>query len=199
MPDLVSSLLYCSRCKRGVASDILNSGNWGTCYFCRAELYAVVFPALIKPVQNGSTGETLLSESEASCFYHPQKRAATTCEYCGRFLCSLCEIDWNGKFFCPPCIEAGKTKGRMKNLDNRRVLYDNFALSMAVLPVFFLFTIYFTFLTAPIALYISFRYWNAPSSIIPRTKIRFVLAILFASVQILGWMVGIYFLFRRWI
>jgi hypothetical protein len=157
-----------------------------------------VFPAIVKRIQSGTTGEIVQSESEASCFYHPQKRATSTCEYCGRFLCALCEIDWNGQHFCPPCIEAGKTKGRMKDLDNRRVLYDNFALSVAVLPILFVFTIYFTFITAPVALYLSLRYWNAPTSILGRTKIRFIFAIVLSTLQICGWILLVYFLFTRW-
>jgi hypothetical protein len=32
------------------------------------------------------------------------------------------------------------------------------------------------------------RYWKAPGSIIPRSKIRFVLAFLIAGLQIVGWL-----------
>jgi hypothetical protein len=38
------------------------------------------------------------------------------------------------------------------------------------------------------------RYWNAPRSIVHRTKIRLVLAIILATLQIVGWGVGIYFI-----
>jgi hypothetical protein len=36
-----------------------------------------------------------------------------------------------------------------------------------------------------------FRYWNAPGSIIPRSKIRFVLAFGLALLQIVGWILFI--------
>jgi hypothetical protein len=69
-------------------------------------------------------------------------------------------------------------------MENRRVLYDNIALSLAILPNILWFI---TFLTAPVVLYYVIRYWKAPSSIIPRTKIRFIFAASFALLQILGW------------
>jgi uncharacterized membrane protein len=36
-------------------------------------------------------------------------------------------------------------------------------------------------------LYIAFRHWNAPSSVVPRTRWRMVLAIILALLQIGGW------------
>ena len=87
------------------------------------------------------------------------------------------------------CIEAGKRKRRIRNLENERFLYDNMALLLAVLP---LFIFYITILTAPAALYLAIRHWSSPSSIIPRTKIRYVLAIVFSVLQIAGWSYGLY-------
>ena len=46
---------------------------------------------------------------------------------------------------------------------------------------------WFTIFTAPVVIYLTIRHWNSPSSIIPRTKIRFVLAFIIASLQIAGW------------
>ena len=92
-------------------------------------------------------------------FYHPEKKAVLTCNYCGRFLCALCDVDFAGQHLCPPCIESGKKKKKIKNLENHRVLYDDVALAVAVLP---LMLCYFVVLTAPISLFIAFRYWNAP-------------------------------------
>ena len=46
---------------------------------------------------------------------------------------------------------------------------------------------YFTLVTAPAALFVAIRYWNAPRSIVHRTKIRLVAAIVLALMQIAGW------------
>ena len=49
--------------------------------------------------------------------------------------CALCSIDFAGRHLCPACLESGKTKGKMADLENRRVLYDNIALAVSLLPL----------------------------------------------------------------
>ena len=134
----------------------------------------------------GKIGETILTDQEAGCFYHPNKKAVVACSNCGRFLCSLCDIDFGGQHVCSLCLAAGQKNRNFKNLENRRVLYDDLALALAIVPMI---GVYFTLLTAPITLYVAIRGWSAPSSIIPRTKFRFVLAIVIALSQIAGWVV----------
>ena len=60
-------------------------------------------------------------------------------------------------------------------------------MGLAVVPPLLLITIYFTFITAPAALFIAIRYWNTPMGAVPRSRWRAVLAIIFAGAQIAGW------------
>jgi len=153
-----------------------------------------VFPAFTRGLGPGKAGETL-TDDQASCFYHAQKKAVIPCDHCGRFLCALCDVEWGGKHLCPACLEAGKKKGKIVSLERHRLLYDSTALKIAVLPVI---TIWFTLVSAPIALYLAIRYWNSPMSLVRRTKIRFVLAMVISSLQILGWSTWfIYWVSRR--
>ena len=122
-------------------------------------------------------------DNEASCFFHPNKKAAVPCDICGRFLCSLCEIEFNGQHICSSCIESGKRKRKLTNLENRRVLHDNIALSLAIIPMIFVWPVIFT---APASIFISLRHWKSPASIIHRTKVRFIFAILLSSIQLTG-------------
>lgn len=133
-------------------------------------------------------------EGEAGCFYHPQKKAAVPCQGCGRFLCALCDCELNGQHFCPACLETGKQKGKIKNLENQRTLYGNIALALTIYPVILVFGIYFSFITAPIALYVALRYWNAPRSIVGGGRIRYVLALIVATLELGGWAAMIYFI-----
>jgi len=118
-----------------------------------------------------------LAEGDASCFYHPAKPAATVCDGCGRFLCALCDVELGGQHYCPPCLEAGRRKQTLTHLEPRRMLYDNIALALAVLPLLtcFLFPV-----TSPFAIATAIWGWRKPSSLLPRTKVRFILAILMA-------------------
>jgi hypothetical protein len=189
-----ASSLYCTKCNQELPLFLFRTDEFRPCPSCGSSIYVVIFPALLKDSSLSRPGQTLLLDTDASCFYHPQKKAEITCDYCGRFLCALCDVEMEGKHLCPPCIETGKQKGRIKTLENRRTLYDSIALSLAVLP---LLIFYFTLITAPITIYIAIRYWNAPKSILHRGKWRMILAIILASSQIVGWGMLGYFLISR--
>lgn len=153
-------------------------------------MWGDVFPALFRKQAFGISGETLLEDGEASCFYHPKKKAVIPCSACGRFLCALCDVEFNDQHLCPSCLETGKRKRKIKNLENQWTLYDSIALALAIFPMLFIFA---TILTAPMAIFMSIRYWNAPTSIIPRTKVRFIFAVIIAGLQMIGWLVFIYY------
>jgi hypothetical protein len=193
MPDSPVNVLFCTKCRQELPAYIFRTEHQRPCPACGASIQGILFPSFFDaPISR--PGQALLIDTDASCFYHPQKKAEVTCDYCGRFLCALCEVEIDGKKLCPPCIEAGKVKGRIKSLENRRVLYDSIALSLSIVP---LLIFYLTFVTAPIALYMAIRYWNKPTSILHRGKWRFVLAILFSCAEIVGWGAVGYYLITR--
>jgi len=181
----------CPGCRTPFGEWMFNRPDLSPCPACGIAVQVEIFPALFRPAARGRGGEAVMVEGEASCFYHPQKKAVVPCQGCGRFLCALCDCELHGEHFCPACLEVGRQKGRITRLENQRTLYDGIALSLALLP---LLIFYFTIVTAPIALYIAIRYWNAPRSIVHRTRIRLVVAIILATLQIIGWGVAGYFL-----
>lgn len=148
-----------------------------------------VFPAHFKPAGPGAAAEVILEEGVSSCFYHEQKKAVVPCDACGRFLCALCDLDFNGRHLCPACLQSGKKKGDLPELENRRTIYDSAALSTALLPLI-IWPV--TLVTAPFALYFAIISFFRPSSLIPRTRIRAWLALVIALLQIAGW-VAIFF------
>jgi hypothetical protein len=180
--------LLCPNCKIPLLANLTNRGETAPCPGCASPLQVEVFPALFRPIQIGRGGEAVVVDTQSSCFYHPQKKAAMHCEGCGRFLCALCDCELHGKHYCPQCLETGKKKGKIKSIENERTLYDSIALGLAIVP---LLIFYVTFLTAPMAIYVAIRYWKAPRSIVHRTRVRLVLALIFASLQIIGWGVAI--------
>ncbi|MEP6662719.1 MAG: hypothetical protein ABJC04_03545 [Verrucomicrobiota bacterium] len=177
-------LVTCSKCRAAIPPDIFNLEPLTPCLSCGNPIGAFIFPALYRE-QKMVSAERVMLEGEAGCFYHPEKKAILPCESCGRFLCALCDVDLNGQHLCPNCLDTGKKKGKLKSLENRRVLYDRIALTAAIVPMLFIWT---TIIGAPIALYVAIRYWKAPGSILGGSKIRFVIAIILASMQILAWL-----------
>jgi len=173
---------------------VFNQPEFAPCPACGVPLHVEVFPALFRKTNAGQGGEAIMVEGESSCFYHPLKKAVLPCDGCGRFLCALCDCALDGRHFCPTCLETGRTKGKIKSLENQRTLYDSIALALAVYPMLIF---YFTIITAPMALFVAIRYWKSPQSILRRTKIRFIAAIIISLLQIGGWVTLIIVLATR--
>jgi len=92
---------------------------------------------------------------------------------------------------CPACMENGKNKREIKNIENHRMLYDKIALYLAILPFTMIFW-FLTVITAPAAIFVVVRYWKAPISILSRTRIRFIAAFFLAGIQIVGLSILVY-------
>ncbi|MDI6775578.1 MAG: hypothetical protein QME60_09390 [Verrucomicrobiota bacterium] len=196
MAETTPSTLVCSRCEAALYPEAGGGSGTVICPSCGVELVAAVFPALFRPAEKGRVGERVQLDDEASCFYHPGKKAVTGCENCGRFLCGLCEIKLADRLLCSACIESGKQQETIEPLRARRALYDNIAISLAVYPMVVPPFIYFTFLTAPVALFLAIRHWKTPQSIVPASKVKAAIAVLLAGLQLAGWALLIVFLVR---
>jgi len=177
-------VINCTKCQSPLSNQAINAHSLVACPQCRAVLRADVYPALYRPSPGNPPGETIHMGKEAGCFYHPRKKATVPCSACGRFLCALCSIALDGQHLCPQCLEIGKTKRKIENLENRRTCYDTIALLLATVPILIYWV---TIVTAPVTIYLTLRYWKFPSSIIPRTKVRFVFAFIIAGLQTVGW------------
>lgn len=152
------------------------------CRFCGAQVESIVFPAMFAPPA-AAIPEAIAEASEAACFYHPENRAVIPCDACGKFLCTVCDLDLDGRHLCHECLDRG-IQGKAATLEDRRVLWDSMALGLATWP---LITIYLPIFCAPIALFLAIRHWRAPASILPRTRIRWVIAIVLSIAEIVGY------------
>lgn len=173
----------CSKC--GTVVPVRHYGGVSLrCPGCRETLGIELYPAFYRGSGKVQSGEAVTAEGEATCYYHRRKKAAVFCQDCGRFVCSLCEVRIGDKSLCPTCIEKGLKGGAMESLTTHRTLYDSMSLSLSLLPMLFVFI---TCITAPISIYVALKNWNKPGSLLPRTKLRFVCAVIFSSLQIIGW------------
>src|SRR3954463_6063163 len=125
----------CPKCQMPLPESAINAGQIEKCPACPAQVEAILFPAVFKKPDSGKPGETILVEGEASCFYHPQKRATIPCAICGRFLCALCDVELNDQHLCPGCLDTGRKRGKLVQLETRRTLHDSSALVLSVIPV----------------------------------------------------------------
>lgn len=186
MADTNQRILACSNCGTPLPGNVFNIEGNVACVGCNAPTRALVFPSLFAERAPVSTGEQLVLDGEASCFYHSEKRAAIACERCGRFLCALCDVELGSEHVCPRCIETGVQKDKMTHLKRQHTLYDNVALALALVPAIPFFW-FFGWVMAPIAIFVAIRYWNRPLSILRRSRWRFVVAIVAALGHFVAW------------
>lgn len=180
--------IACPKCSAPWPVDAAQLGAMNSCPICGANVSVMPFPALLRePAIKVQQPDSILSEGEASCFYHPKKRATVPCGSCGRFLCALCDVQLGGRTLCPSCLEAGRTKGKLSELESNRFLWDTTALVLATVPL--LLCLYPSILGAPAALVVAIMGWNKPTSVVPRGRWRLWLAILLSTLQIAGWIV----------
>lgn len=106
---------------------------------------------------------------------------------CGRFLCAVCAISYGGRLLCPGCIKAGTQKdpGSIRS----RVLYPGIALALAALPAVTVVFVWFTIITAPMALCVVVYGWNKPQSLVAPGRKKLILAGVIALAEIVGWVI----------
>ncbi len=174
--------IACKRCGGMIPASFYNKDSFSSCPICNTPTMIRVYPALYS--ENSVTKAESISEGKAACYYHPQNIAMASCESCGRFLCNVCDIELDFSHICPSCLEEGRRKRRINNLDSGRTIYDSIALKLSFYPLI-LFPI--TIFTAPVSFYLAARNFNKPLSITSRSKYKFIAAIVISSIQILGW------------
>jgi hypothetical protein len=149
---------------------------------------AVIFPAIFRSTE--PVIDQVVLAGEAACYFHAERIAAVACGRCGRFLCQMCRISWAHEDLCPTCVERKETHTVASGFYH----YDSLALAVSTLPII---TVFFTLFTAPLALGIALFTFRKQSSVAPRSKARFIAAIVIALAQIAAWVVFFIYSFRR--
>jgi len=180
--------LTCPQCGHVLWGQMVSSPVFGPCRGCGRQLRVDTFPALLARTVPGRDGRPLIVGDNASCFFHPARQAEVICESCGRFLCALCDLEVNGRHLCSTCLEKTTREAPGIELVKERTRYDSIALTLAVLPII---TIRGTLFGAPAALFVVFRYWNKPGSLVGkrgwRSRFLFASAAVVAMLEIAGW------------
>jgi hypothetical protein len=191
IPMIAGATLSCPKCHLALDPASVAAAGEVACAACRSALTVRLFPAFTDPPEAVSTasGERAL-DGEAACFFHPEKRAAISCERCGRFLCALCDVPFGGKHLCPLCLDATK----LPDLINRRVVWSHVAAVIGVMPLLLLpmcFPLWFlACVTGPTAIILALWKWNAPGSLVHGRRRGMAIAALLGGVLQLAAVAG---------
>lgn len=158
------------------------------CRNCSRVTTLSILPALTAsamPVPPPLAGEDAPGPGEAACFYNPSRRATQECSHCGVLISDPWAARWGGQTVCLKCLEHLRSKGKDSRFEGSRMLWDNLALVLALVPFTFILWWAF-FITAPAAIFISLYHWNSPRSMVPRGRWRLVLALILSLLQVGG-------------
>lgn len=82
----------------------------------------------------------------------------------------------NGKHYCPGCLDSGKKKGKIEELQTSRVLHGRQALVLSLLPFF---------ISGLAAVFLAIRHWKSPDSLVSHCRWHMPLALAFGTLQTL--------------
>ena len=181
--------LACPQCQCALEPDVFTAGRAAFCPHCRGELHGATFPALWKSHAEPAGHAQRADEGEAVCFFHPENRAALSCERCGRFICPVCEFSIGSRRICPSCLSSGLTGEKLPELIPWRFIWSDAALFFGILPLFLgLFVWPFIIISGAAAIFLALFGWKRPGSL-PRGRRRWaaITAIVGGVLQIVIW------------
>jgi hypothetical protein len=185
--------LSCPRCSQRLEAARFASGQSTRCPACNSDVEAYVFPAFEQDALSRPEIH-LAGEGEAVCFFHSRYRAISPCDNCGRFLCGICLLTVGSRRLCAECLSHARRQKDEEGLVNHAPLFDNVALVLVTLPVVSVMFGFLTVLSAPVSLFLALVYWSRQWSLLPRSRLRFVIAIILAILLMAGWAVLVYYL-----
>jgi hypothetical protein len=177
--------LACPKCRSLWPAGFESAAKAQSCPGCGTETLARSFPALHRTPAQGRVGEPAVAEGEATCFFHPQKRAAVPCDACGRFLCALCDCEIGDQHLCPGCLEGGARKQRVHSLEQARTRWDYLAWTALIVPS--LLTCGFALpIVSVVVLVLAIWKRKAPPGLVGNSALNLKLAIFAAAVGLVG-------------
>jgi DNA-directed RNA polymerase subunit M/transcription elongation factor TFIIS len=171
----VDSLAACPKCKQPIAPPGQIGRQELVCRRC-GKLEALITMRAFAGADKGERAELVTDESDASCFYHPQSKAHSACDACGRFICALCDVPMGNLTLCPNCVATGRKQGTLLRGDHEETLWDQVCLTLAIIS-FLVFPIAPLFLITILIIAIR-QSRSGRKPLVPVSRVRYVMAFL---------------------
>lgn len=137
----------CPRCRMRLTSDWIRTGIV-MCPDCGRAFEATAFHPPTRRLRVVEVVATV--DGSNACANHARNAAVTTCQRCGLFICSLCDMNVGSGSYCPSCFERLRSGNELKGTGTRYRDYATMARNTMLAGLFFMF---FGFLFGPLALY----------------------------------------------
>ena len=127
----------CPHCRALLGDDLRQTGRV-TCPRCRTTFEATAFNPpqrrmkIVEVAQSGPEGAN-------ACANHERNTAVTSCQRCGLYICSLCDMNVGSGSYCPSCFDRVRTEGTLGAATTRFRDYGSMARVSAVAGFLFMF------------------------------------------------------------
>jgi hypothetical protein len=184
--------LSCPHCSERLPVNLFVPGHPGECPACHSQVEAHIFPEFYRD-SFARPDVHPAQEHEAVCYFHSRYRARIPCDNCGRFLCEICAISVGSRQLCADCLSQLRKQRNETGLVQYAPLFDNVALFLVTAPVVTVIFGVFTILSAPVSSFLSIYYWSRQWNLLPRSRLRFGVAILISVLLIGFWAFVFYY------
>lgn len=165
----LAPVMRCASCN----SALSEKGGLQSCATCQSEHLLEAFPAALQQIEPAQPQQ--VETDQASCFYHPHLIATQTCAYSGRYLCDLCAVPHQGRFYSGQSLWELRQSGKQPEFLAERRLFDPLVTMVALLPLISFPPLILVSLPATIALAI--YAYRKPGRLLGGSKLRLLSAI----------------------
>ncbi len=135
----------CPRCSVPLTSDWIRSGAI-TCPYCNRGFEATAFSPPPRQQVLTTEVETVGPEGANACANHTRNAATASCQRCGLFICTLCDMNVGSGSYCPTCFERVRSEGTLQTAARRYRDFATMSRSFAIAG----FLLSFMFLSLPL-------------------------------------------------
>lgn len=128
----------CPRCGIPLNASTLRSGTL-ICDHCSRPFEATVFQPPQRRQQITEVVGAAGPEGANACANHARNAAVTSCQRCGLFICSLCDMNMGTGSYCPSCFDRVRAEGTLKPIATRHRDYASIARLTAIVGILFWF------------------------------------------------------------
>ena len=127
----------CPHCSVALTKDWVRTGTI-ICPYCSLSFVATAFDPPQRKPRTVAVVESC-PEGANACANHPGNAAVTSCQRCGLFVCSLCDMNIGDGSLCPACFDRVRAEGALRGAATRYLDYGSMARLSALAGVIFSF------------------------------------------------------------
>ncbi len=175
-------LFECVKCKKEYQISDMGDNSIDTiiCHGCGKKNKVVIYDTILKELNQGEKICTVTEDDDANCYKHQKNLAVKSCEHCGAYICSLCDIEVNGKHICPDCFNNQQNS---PSNGKSNFMHAQLAFILSIVQVFIWYLI--PIFSIGIIIY-SIIFWRKDKNPYSNSsKIFFVLAILISLIALI--------------